>query len=142
MKKHLKHLRKEKGMTLIELLAVLVILAIIAAIAIPLISGQIQKSKEQSYINEALNIISAAKLKYAQEGFEKEGEEAAPTYTITSKMNDLSGYIDLDIKDGVTIEVNYDTGDKVWKISGHAANKVRGINDTASESELRGKLKE
>ncbi|WP_407653194.1 prepilin-type N-terminal cleavage/methylation domain-containing protein [Alicyclobacillus acidoterrestris] len=41
----LQRLNEEKGVTLIELLAVVVILAIIAAVAIPVIMGQINKSK-------------------------------------------------------------------------------------------------
>ncbi|NCU16939.1 prepilin-type N-terminal cleavage/methylation domain-containing protein [Pallidibacillus pasinlerensis] len=140
MRKHLKYLKKEKGMTLVELLAVLVILAIIAAIAIPLISGQIQKSKEQSYINEALNIISAAKLKYAQEGFGKDGKEAAPTYTITSGNNVLSGYIDIKVEKDVTVKLS----GNIWSISGHPAVKVvtNDSNGSVTESQLRSKLKE
>ena len=39
MKKLVKRLKDQKGMTLVELLAVIVILGIIAAIAIPSIGG-------------------------------------------------------------------------------------------------------
>lgn len=58
-------LKNEKGMTLIELLAVIVILAIVAAIAIPAIGNIIQNSRYNAAKADALSIINAASLYYA-----------------------------------------------------------------------------
>jgi type IV pilus assembly protein PilA len=57
-----KLLKKQEGFTLVELLAVIVILAIIAAIAIPAIGHIINSSREKAEVNDALQIIDAAKL--------------------------------------------------------------------------------
>lgn len=57
-----KHMKNEKGLTLIELLAVIVILAIIAAIAIPAIGNIISNSRDKAILSESLNIISGAKI--------------------------------------------------------------------------------
>ncbi|XKE96059.1 prepilin-type N-terminal cleavage/methylation domain-containing protein [Metaplanococcus flavidus] len=66
MKKFLKKkLGNEKGMTLIELLAVIVILAIIAAIAIPAIGNIIENSRVGAIKSDALNVIAASNLYYA-----------------------------------------------------------------------------
>jgi type IV pilus assembly protein PilA len=63
-----KHLKNEKGLTLIELLVVIVILGIIAAIAVVSIGGIIGKTKEKAQVTEAVQIINAAKLAQSTEG--------------------------------------------------------------------------
>lgn len=63
MKKWLKkHLKNEKGLTLVELLAVIVILGIIAAIAVPSIGKIIDNTRDKAILADASNILSAAKL--------------------------------------------------------------------------------
>ena len=110
-----KHLKNEKGFTLIELLAVIVILGIIAAIAIPMIGDVVGKSQEKADVNEALNIISAAKQKYAEQRI-----TGGVTYSNNAEKADdnLDDYISLD--SGTKYVVSTDNG-KVWYINEHPA---------------------
>lgn len=62
MKKFNKHMKNEKGLTLIELLAVIVILAIIAAIAVPAIGSIINNSRDKALLADASNILAGAKI--------------------------------------------------------------------------------
>ncbi|REJ18055.1 MAG: prepilin-type cleavage/methylation domain-containing protein [Bacillaceae bacterium] len=126
MRKHVKLLKKEKGMTLIELLAVIIIIAIILAIVIPIIANVIGQSRDRAAVSEALNIISAAKLKYAQDG----SQEDAAKYG----ANELKDYIDFKTEDN-NFTVSFDG--TTWSISGHPANRVKDVGDPANEGKLR-----
>ncbi|MEG0451254.1 MAG: prepilin-type N-terminal cleavage/methylation domain-containing protein [Lysinibacillus sp.] len=63
-----KHIKNEKGLTLIELLAVIVILAIIAAIAIPAIGNIIENSRYNAAKSDAINVLSAANIYFTDNG--------------------------------------------------------------------------
>lgn len=69
MRKFLKQLKDERGLTLVELLAVVVILAIVGTIAFVLVGNIIENSKKDAHIANAQQIIHAAKL------YEASGEE-------------------------------------------------------------------
>lgn len=127
MQKHLKQLKNEKGMTLVELLAVLVILGIIAAIAIPMIGNAISDSQQKGELNEALNIIAAAKL--------AESNGNGTTYT-TSKLVEL-GYLD---NGSTTVTVSKNADSKQWSITGFSFEKS-GLTGSPTESEIKTKLK-
>ena len=51
----------KKGFTLVELLAVLTVLGVIALISFPVVTKQINESKEKSYKNQIKTIIDASK---------------------------------------------------------------------------------
>lgn len=62
IKKRLSKEENQKGFTLIELLAVIIILGIIAVIAIPMISGIINNTKEDSDLATARQVYEAARM--------------------------------------------------------------------------------
>ncbi|WP_249218618.1 type II secretion system protein [Anoxybacteroides rupiense] len=61
--KHLRLLRANRGMTLIELLAVIVILGIIASIAVIVMFHIIEKSRQQAFVSNAFALYEAARLR-------------------------------------------------------------------------------
>lgn len=52
-------MKNDKGFTLVELIVVLVILAILAAILLPALLGYIDRAKDQQYIVEARELMTA-----------------------------------------------------------------------------------
>src|SRR5690625_2472633 len=70
VKKWMKRLKNERGLTLVELLAVIVILAIIGTIAFVMIGNIIENSKKDAHIANAQQLIAAAKLYDADQGIE------------------------------------------------------------------------
>lgn len=129
MKKCFKNFKNQKGLTLIELLAVLVILGIIAAIAIPMISNIIENSRDKATVNEALNIINAAKLAYANGEIPKDDKG-----NIAYNLEALQGYIDQTI-DEKNFSVKFDVEKTTWSITGHKACQIVGKSE-ATEQEL------
>lgn len=57
---------KDRGFTLVELIVVLVILAILAAILVPALLGYIDRAKNQQYILEAKNLLTATQAGIAE----------------------------------------------------------------------------
>ncbi|WP_368974246.1 type II secretion system protein [Caldifermentibacillus hisashii] len=126
MRQHLKQMKNEKGMTLVELLAVLVIIGIIAAITIPLIGNVIENSRNKATVSEAVNIIEAAKL-----------ANANTTKTTEYTKSNLGDYLDNNIK-GTNYTVTLENG--VWYIKDHPACAIvsegKKEEDKISESQL------
>lgn len=60
MLEKIRKMKNKKGFTLVELIVVLVILAILAALLVPALTGYIDKAREQSLINEATYVLTAA----------------------------------------------------------------------------------
>ncbi|WEG11461.1 prepilin-type N-terminal cleavage/methylation domain-containing protein [Pullulanibacillus sp. KACC 23026] len=123
-----KLLKKQDGFTLVELLAVIVILAIIAAISIPAIGHIINNSRNKASVNDALQIIDAAKLYVADH----------PNYTpsdtpdtdseivgTTGDTNSLATYLNSTVS-GSTFEYVYEDTSGAYHIVGH---KVNGKTD-------------
>src|SRR5690625_4166152 len=87
VKKWMKRLKNERGLTLVELLAVIVILAIIGTIAFVMIGNIIENSKKDAHIANAQQLIAAAKLYEAETG-EEIGESGV------SSDDELEDFID------------------------------------------------
>lgn len=128
MRQHLKQMKNEKGMTLVELLAVLVIIGIIAAIAIPMIGNIIQDSKDKAILSDAQMILSAAKIAYSNnEGKETktEGDKTTETGAIEFDYEVLQPYVD-----GVTLGSNDKVvyNDKEWTITYSKLGSIKNEN--------------
>ncbi|GKU81445.1 prepilin-type N-terminal cleavage/methylation domain-containing protein [Niallia sp. NCCP-28] len=102
-----KHIKNEKGLTLIELLAVIVILGIIAAIAIPSIGSIIQKSKEDATKADAITILNSAKNYVAANGIPSENITKTQLDTYVSGVDDSFGNYTVTVSsDGTTFGLN------------------------------------
>lgn len=143
LKKFNKHIKNEKGLTLIELLAVIVILAIVAAIAVPAIGNIINNSKDKAILAEASNILSGAKLA------EIDGVCVEATTAITCDISVLKDFVDgipATIADGTTAtnysaELSTVAASKGWSITYNRigdlkSSKYKGTTTTLTENAL------
>lgn len=98
-----KHLKNQKGLTLVELLAVIVILAIIAAIAVPSIGNIIDNSRYNAVKADGVNVLNAANLYFVE-------NSSAPSVTVVDLK--AAGYLDSagKIPDAATSIVTKNTG--------------------------------
>ena len=136
MKKLMKRLKNERGLTLVELLAVVVILAIIAVIAFVMIGKVIENSKKDAHISNAQQLISSAKLYHANGGekdeissgeLEEEGYVDTLIDPWTKDSKDYSGTVKrVDNKYTVTM-----TGGKSCTITAKDELQLSGGRDTA-----------
>lgn len=113
MRKHLKYLRQQKGLTLVELLAVLVILGIVAAIAVPMIGNIISDSKDKAILADAQQILSGAKLAYSNGEYKKEDN------MIKFEKDVLKRYVDGVDFDNVNVHVEFkkdSKGEDYWVV--------------------------
>lgn len=136
LKKLKNKMKDQRGLTLIELLAVIVILGIIAGIAIPSITKVIDNTKEKAKVAEALQIIDAARLAYAD-------DSSKTSWSSTDSKNDLANYVSK-LKDK-TWTVTYDSSTNSYSITGHVAAQVvdkdKKDTDAVSEDDLATKAK-
>ena len=99
---------KRKGFTLIELLVVIAILAVILLIAVPIIIGNIDKSKVKSYENQVALFKEGAKrlaLEYNKDLIWKDTEvEGVQETTVTLRELAEKDYVDLPVTNPKTGE--------------------------------------
>ena len=94
-----KHLKNQKGLTLIELLAVIVILGIIAAIAIPAIGNVINNSRDNAALADAQQIIDGAKLYVASTN--STGDREITKANLKDYVDKAEGFEKVTLIDGV-----------------------------------------
>ncbi|WP_404329428.1 type II secretion system protein [Mesobacillus maritimus] len=113
-------LKDQRGLTLIELLAVIVILGIIAAIAVPSIMNVIDKSKVDAVKSDAIQVINAANLYIAAEGYDGTAITGAELNSYVDNV-DIAGITAISVEDATT------GGGKVIKLTGTITNNDKTI---------------
>lgn len=84
----------QKGYSLVEVLAVIVILGFIASIGLLSISNVIAKSKDKTFVNNALTIIHAADLYLKNEKIEDKNSVKKITYAELYNLNYINEFHD------------------------------------------------
>lgn len=124
MKKVLKTIKNQRGLTLIELLAVVVILGIITAIAVPSVGKIISNTKEDAKVAEALQIINAAKIAQANDSTKTSWVYENATGNTTGNLKE---YLN-SVKDtSFTVTFDADTG--AYSITGHDSAPIVDADD-------------
>lgn len=132
MRKMIKQLKNERGLTLVELLAVIVILAIIAIIAFVFIGGIIENSKKDAHVSNAQQIISAAKL------YESTGGSLPVSAEDLKKDDHLGEILDPWTKKEYSglDNINVEKSGKTYKITGFNASDGKCNLNGKTESDL------
>jgi type IV pilus assembly protein PilA len=116
MFKKMKHIKNEKGLTLIELLAD------------PAIGNIINNSKDKAILSEASNILSGAKLAHIDNSC---GNADATTKVVTCTDTALKDFVD-----GITLDstdkVTFDTVNKKWTIQFKEFEKIKDTDKYAA----------
>ena len=73
-------MKKSKGFTLVELLAVIVILAVLVLVATPAVTSIMQRSQQNSFKNEVLNMVKEFNTAFT----EKSGKKIESKTTLTA----------------------------------------------------------
>jgi prepilin-type N-terminal cleavage/methylation domain-containing protein len=84
----------EKGYSLVEVLAVIVILGFIASIGLLSISNVIAKSKDKTFVNNALSVVHAADLYLNDEKIEDKNSVKKITYAELYNLNYINEFHD------------------------------------------------
>jgi prepilin-type N-terminal cleavage/methylation domain-containing protein len=84
----------QKGYSLVEVLAVIVILGFIASIGLLSISNVIAKSKDKTFVNNALTIVHAADLYLNNERMEDKNSVTKITYADLYNLNFINKFHD------------------------------------------------
>ena len=74
-------MKKSKGFTLVELLAVIVILAVLVLVATPAVTSIMQRSQQNSFKNEMLNMVKEFNTAFT----EKSGKKIETKTTLTTE---------------------------------------------------------
>ncbi|MEK4714451.1 prepilin-type N-terminal cleavage/methylation domain-containing protein [Sporosarcina sp. FSL K6-5500] len=135
MKKYTKHMKNEKGMTLIELLAVIVIIAIIAAIAVPAIGGIINNSRDKAVLADASNILAGAKIANVDGAC-----EVATSGDVTCLKKELEGHVENVKADAGDYAASYNATTKVWTVTYPKLSEIKNekykVTSPATEPDL------
>ncbi len=93
-------MKKSKGFTLVELLAVIVILAVLVLVATPAVTSIMQRSQQNSFKNEVLNIVKEFNTAFTEKSGKKIEKKTALTttdaanavYNVTTTGADAGSY--------------------------------------------------
>ena len=121
-----RHLKNEKGLSLVELLAVIVIMAIVATIAIPAIGNIINNTKDKAILSDASSLLSGAKIAIVDGscGGAKSASEGADAI-ITCGKDVLADVFEGEL--GTNDNVTYNPTKKVYTVTYSKLANIKNI---------------